>query len=486
MKKVRTRFAPSPTGFMHVGNLRTALYAYLFAKKYRGDFILRIEDTDIARFVPGAVEVIYKTLAATGITVDEGPNEGGPHAPYVQSKRLGLYMEYARKLVEAGRAYYCFCDKERLQGLRDEKGVARYDRHCLGLTREETQEKLRGNVPFVIRQKMPITGVAEFTDLIYGKITVDSSELEDHILIKSDGYPTYNFANVIDDHLMDISHVIRGTEFLSSAAKYSLLYQAFGWEVPEYIHLAPIMKDEKRKLSKRYGDANYDDFINKGYLGAAIVNYIALLGWSPKGTTEKFTIEELIENFSVEGLQKTGAIFDENKMKWLNGEYIKELEFPRFMEYAVPYFKKSAIKGLYDYNKFGALLQTRINTFGEIPEKVAFITNFQHIETEAYVNKKFKVDAGLSFCIIEKSVLFLERIASWDEKSLHAAVVKIAEVNGWKSGAVYSVLRLALTAHAVTPGGFPEIADILGREEALGRLRRSMDNLRENNTSCGQ
>ncbi|MFY9537345.1 MAG: glutamate--tRNA ligase [Bacilli bacterium] len=475
MNKVRTRFAPSPTGYMHLGNLRTALYAYLFAKKHNGDFILRIEDTDMGRYVPDAVKVIYETLAAVGIKADEGPNEGGPCAPYVQSERLGLYREHAEKLVNSGHAYYCFCDKERLEKLRDENGVARYDKRCLSLSKTEVEQKLKSGAPYVIRQNMPTEGVCEFTDLVFGTIAVDNRELEDQILIKSDGYPTYNFANVVDDHLMAITHVIRGTEFLSSTPKYNLLYKAFGWEIPKYIHLSPIMRDENRKLSKRHGDAYFGDFIAKGYLSEAIINYIALLGWSPKGEREKFTLEELTEHFSVEGLQKSGGIFDENKMKWLNGEYVRELAFDKFMEHATPFFEKSKIKGLYDYRKFAVLLQSRIDIFSEIPEKVEFIVDFKEIPKEAYNNKKFKVNPEIAKAIIEKSLSLLEDATPWNEKKLHEAIAAIAAAGEWKTGAVYSVLRLALTAHAVTPGGFVEIADILGREESLRRLGEALE-----------
>lgn len=478
MNKVRTRFAPSPTGYMHLGNLRTALYAYLFAKKHNGDFILRIEDTDMGRYVPDAVKVIYETLAAVGIKADEGPNEGGPCAPYVQSERLGVYREHAEKLVNSGHAYYCFCDKERLEKLRDENGVARYDKRCLSLSKTEVEQKLKSGAPYVIRQNMPTEGVCEFTDLVFGTIAVDNRELEDQILIKSDGYPTYNFANVVDDHLMAITHVIRGTEFLSSTPKYNLLYKAFGWELPKYIHLSPIMRDENRKLSKRHGDAYFGDFIAKGYLSEAIINYIALLGWSPKGEREKFTLEELTEHFSVEGLQKSGGIFDENKMKWLNGEYVRELAFDKFMEHATPFFEKSKIKGLYDYRKFAVLLQSRIDIFSEIPEKVEFIVDFKEIPKEAYNNKKFKVNPEIAKAIIEKSLSLLEDATPWNEKKLHEAIAAIAAAGEWKTGAVYSVLRLALTAHAVTPGGFVEIADILGREESLRRLGEALKGLK--------
>lgn len=475
MEKIRTRFAPSPTGFMHVGNLRSALYAYLFTKQNNGDFILRIEDTDLERYVPGAVEVIYNTLREANITFDEGPNEGGPYGPYIQSQRKDIYMKYALELVEKGIAYYCFCDKERLESLKDESGVRKYDKHCLHLSKEEVQRRLAAGEPFVIRQNMPTTGVSEFEDLVFGKVTIENKELEDHILIKSDGMPTYNFANVIDDHLMHITHVIRGNEYLSSTPKYNLLYDAFGWERPKYIHLTPIMKDETRKLSKRYGDANFDDFIKKGYLPEAIVNYIALLGWSPKGTQEKFTMEELIEKFSISGLSRSSSIFDEMKMKWLNGEYIKELDFEVFMEKATPFFEQSKIKGRYDYRKFGKLLQSRIEIFSEIPEKVDFICEFNKFDNALYQNKKLKIDEALAKTIIEKSIPVLESLTEWTEDALHKAIEKIALDLEAKTGQVYTVLRIALTGVSVTPGGSVEMADILGKEESLRRLNLALE-----------
>ncbi|HHU55783.1 MAG TPA: glutamate--tRNA ligase [Acholeplasmataceae bacterium] len=479
MKEVRTRFAPSPTGYMHVGNLRSALYAYLFAKQNNGKFILRIEDTDLERYVEGAVEVIYTTLENAGIKVDEGPNEGGEYGPYVQSERRDIYIKYALELIEKGAAYYCFCDQERLDSLKDEKGIKRYDKHCLHLPKEEVKKRLDQGEPYVIRQNMPTTGVTEFVDLVYGKVTVDNSELEDQILIKSDGMPTYNFANIIDDHLMKISHVIRGNEYLSSTPKYNLLYQAFGWEIPQYIHLTPIMKDETRKLSKRYGDANFDDFINKGYLPQAIVNYIALIGWSPKGTQEKFTMDELIANFSISGLAKSGGIFDEKKMKWLNGEYIKELDFETFMEYAKPYFEKSDIKNKYDYQKLGKLLQTRIDIFSEIPEKVNFLAHFQKFDQNLYLNKKMKIDLDVAKKIIDASLEEFKNLDNWTEESLHDVIVRTAKKLECKSGQVYTVLRVALTGVNVTPGGSVEMADILGKEESLRRLTLSQEWLSE-------
>jgi len=475
---VRTRFAPSPTGFMHIGNLRTGLYAYLYAKQNNGKFILRIEDTDVERYVEGAVDLIYKTLKDCKITIDEGPNEGGDYGPYIQSERKGLYMKYALELVEKGAAYYCFCDKERLESIKGENGIKRYDKHCLHLSKEEIEANLKAGKPFVIRQNMPTEGVSSFVDLSFGEVSVPNSELEDQILIKSNGMPTYNFANVIDDHLMGITHVIRGNEYLSSTPKYNLLYDAFGWERPEYIHLTPVMKDETRKLSKRYGDANFEDFISKGYLPEAIINYIALVGWSPKGTQEKFSMDELIENFSVSGLSKSPGIFDEAKMKWLNGEYIKELPFDKFMEYATPYFDKSAIKGLYDYKMFGSLLQSRIEIFSEIPEKVEFITHFDKIDNELYFNKKLKIDYLKAKDVLTNIIPKLNNL-EFSEDNLHDCICKTAEAMELKSGVVYTVLRIALTGVSVTPGGSVEMALILGKDESLRRLNLSLEWLNE-------
>ncbi len=469
LSRVRTRFAPSPTGFMHIGNLRTALYAYLFAKKNNGDFVLRIEDTDLERFVEGALDVIYNTLDLAKISIDEGPKQGGNYGPYVQTERKDLYMKYAKVLVEKGAAYYCFCDKERLETLANDQGIKRYDKHCLHLPKEEVEMRLARGDSYVIRQNMPTEGMSEFDDLVFGHVTIPNSELEDQILIKSDGLPTYNFANVVDDHLMKISHVMRGNEYLSSTPKYNLLYDAFGWEQPKYVHLTPIMKDATRKLSKRYGDANFEDFINKGYLPEAIINYIALLGWSPKGEQEKFTMEELIEKFSIDGLSKSSSIFDQTKMSWLNGEYIKELPFDKFMEYATPFFEKSCIKGRYDYAKFGKLLQSRIEIFSEIDEKVAFIDDFKEIAKEQWFNKKLKINEEVALRVLEDVCPKLEEI-EFTEDNLHKVIVESAERLQLKSGVVYTVLRVALTSYNVTPGGSVEMADILGKEESMRRL----------------
>lgn len=472
MGRVRTRFAPSPTGFLHVGGLRTALYCYLYAKQNNGDFILRIEDTDLERYVEGAVDIIYSTLKEANMQIDEGPNEGGPYGPYVQTQRKDIYLKYALMLVEKKAAYYCFCDKERLDSLATENGIKRYDKHCLHLSDEEIKTRLERGDKWVIRQNMPTEGVSEFDDLVYGKVSVPNNELEDQILIKSDGLPTYNFANVVDDHLMNITYVMRGNEYLSSTPKYNLLYDAFGWERPQYIHLTPIMKDATRKLSKRYGDANFDDFVKRGFLPEAIVNYIALLGWSPKGEQEKFSMEELIEKFSISGLSKSSSIFDEAKMKWLNGEYIKELSFDKFMELATPFFEQSKIKGLYDYSKLGKLLQSRVEILSEIPEKVNFLAEFDKFDLELFNNKKFKIDANVAKNVLLVCLPELEALNEWTEEKLHEVIVNIANKLEAKSGQIYTVLRIALSGVSVTPGGSVELADILGKEETLSRINK--------------
>lgn len=474
MERVRTRFAPSPTGFLHVGGLRTALYCYLYAKQNNGDFILRIEDTDLERYVDGAVEVIYSTLKEANMKIDEGPNEGGAYGPYVQTQRKDIYMKYALELVKKKKAYYCFCDKDRLDSLATENGIKRYDKHCLALSKEEIEERLNRGDKWVIRQNMPTSGVSEFEDLVYGHVSVPNNELEDQVLIKSDGLPTYNFANVIDDHLMNITYVMRGNEYLSSTPKYNLLYDAFGWERPHYIHLSPIMKDATRKLSKRYGDANFDDFVRRGFLPQAIVNYIALLGWSPKGEQEKFTMDELIEKFSISGLSKSSSIFDEAKMKWLNGEYIKELDFNKFMELSTPFFDKSKIKGLYDYEKIGKLLQSRIEIFSEIPEKIDFLADFKEFDLSLYDNKKFKIDKDVAKNVLEVALPYFEILNEWTEDKLHEVINQIALKLEAKSGQIYTVLRIALSGVAITPGGSVELADILGKEETVNRIKMAI------------
>lgn len=469
--KVRTRFAPSPTGFMHIGNLRTALYAYLFAKHNDGDFILRIEDTDQERYVEGAVDLIYSTLKKAGIEHDEGPDKDKGFGPYVQSERKPLYKEYAEKLVELGGAYYCFCSKERLDSLADENGVRKYDKHCLHLSKEEVQKKLAAGEPYVIRQNIPPEGQSSYEDMVYGRITVDFVDLEDQILLKSDGMPTYNFANVVDDHLMGITHVIRGTEYLSSTPKYNLMYDAFGWERPQYMHLPPIMKDQTRKLSKRYGDANFEDFLKKGFLPEAIVNYIALLGWSPKNNTEKMTMQELIDSFNVEGINKSASIFDEVKMRWLNGQYIRELSDEKFDELAFPYFEQSKVKGLYDYKKLGRILKGRVETFGDIPEAVNFLAEYGEFDTKLFENKKSKSDESTAKICLEAALSVVNDIKEWNNDSLFEAFGGLCEGLGVKKNTMFWAIRVAISGRDVTPGGATELADVLGRKETEKRMK---------------
>ena len=473
-KKVRTRFAPSPTGYLHIGGLRTALYGYLFAKKNGGDFILRIEDTDTTRYVDGSVRIIYDTLRDSGIMYDEGPDVGGDYGPYVQSERKAIYTEYAKKLVELGGAYYCFCSPERVASLKDEEGNVRYDKHCLKLSKEEVDKKLAAGEPYVIRQNVPTSGAGSYHDLVYGDISVDYKDIEDGILIKSDGMPTYNFANVIDDHLMGITHVIRGTEYLSSTPKYNLMYDAFGWERPVYIHLPPIMKDAQHKLSKRNGDASYEDFVNKGFVKEAIVNYIALLGWNPKTNVEKMTLKELVENFSLEGINKSPAIFDETKMKWLSGEYIKEMNEEEFKAHALKFLEKSKAFGKYDTDKLLALVRTRIQTFGEIPEKLDFLEEFGKYDTELFVNEKQKSSLDTAKKLLPQIKAALEKTGEWNNAALFDALVKFSVDSGIKKQAVLWIARIAITGKAATAGGATEIAELIGKEETLKRIDFSL------------
>lgn len=473
--KVRTRFAPSPTGFMHLGGMRTALYAYLFARQHNGDFILRIEDTDQERFVEGATEVIYSSLKEGGMSYDEGPDVGGNFGPYVQSERREIYLKYAKELIDRGGAYYCFCTKERLESLKDDMGNVRYDKHCLHLSKEEIEQKIKDGVPYVIRQNIPTEGAGSYEDAVYGKITVDYSELEDNILIKSDGMPTYNFANVIDDHLMGITHVIRGTEYLSSTPKYNLMYDAFGWERPVYIHLPPIMKDATRKLSKRYGDANFDDFVSKGYLPEAIVNYIALLGWCPKDNSEKMTMAEMIEKFSLDGVSKSPAIFDDVKLRWLNGEYLKAMTDEEFYAVAKPYIEKSKVGTKYDNRLIAPLLKTRVEILSEIPDKINFLEEFGEYSPELFYHKKMKTDADLAKTILPLIINAIESVEEFNHDGIYGALCHAAEENSLKSGQVLGIARVALSGTAVTPGGSVELAEILGKEESLRRLKFSLN-----------
>ena len=474
MEKVRTRFAPSPTGFMHLGGLRTALYAYLYAKSNGGDFILRIEDTDQQRYVEGAVELIYSSLKGSGLIYDEGPDVGGNYGPYVQSERKEIYHKYAKKLIELGGAYYCFCSKERLESLTDENGNRKYDKHCLHLSKEEVERRLAAGEPYVIRQNIPSEGVSEYEDMIYGTIRVDYADLEDNILIKSDGMPTYNFANVIDDHLMGITHVIRGTEYLSSTPKYNLMYDAFGWERPKYIHLPTIMKDATRKLSKRYGDANFDDFVKKGYLKEAIINYVALLGWTPKDNIEKMTLPEMVKMFSLDGISKSPSIFDEMKLRWLNGEYIRELSEDDFYAHALPYLEKSAVYGKFDLKKIARLLHGRVEFLGEIPEKIDWIVSLPEYDLALFDNKKNKTDREVAKTLLPEIKAWLEEIDDFSNDNLFTALSEKAKEKGVKSGSVFWIMRIAITGMAVTPGGATEIAELLGKTETLARIDKSL------------
>ncbi len=472
---VRTRFAPSPTGYLHIGGLRTALYGFLYSKRYGGKFILRIEDTDTARYVDGSVQIIYDTMRDSGIMYDEGPDVGGDYGPYVQSQRKQIYLDYAKKLVQLGGAYYCFCSADRIESLKDSTGNIRYDKHCQKLSKEEIQRKISAGEPYVIRQNVPTEGTGTYHDLVYGDISVDYKDIEDGILIKSDGMPTYNFANVVDDHLMGITHVIRGTEYLSSTPKYNLMYDAFGWERPTYIHLPPIMKDAQHKLSKRNGDASYEDFVKKGYVKEAIVNYIALLGWSPKTNVEKMSLAELCENFSLEGINKSPSIFDETKMKWLSGEYIKAMTDEEFVQKADEFLKKSKVYGKYDMLKIANLLKTRIEIFSEIPEKIDFLEEFGEYDLELYSHKKMKTDVEIA-----KKVLPLARQAIADLEvftfdSVHDAMMKLVEQLGVKNGQVFWCVRVAISAKQSTAGGVMEIAELLGKEETLRRLDYSIE-----------
>lgn len=470
MKKVRTRFAPSPTGYMHIGNLRTALYGYLFAKKEGGEFILRLEDTDSKRYVEGAVQIIYDTLKDAGIVYDEGPDIGGPCGPYVQSERAAIYKEYAEKLVELGGAYYCFCDRERLESLKDGNGVGRYDKHCLRLSEKEVAEKLAAGVPYVIRQNVPEEGSGSYEDKVYGTVTVDFKDIEDGILLKSDGLPTYNFANVVDDHLMGITHVIRGSEYLSSTPKYNLMYDAFGWERPVYIHLPPIMKNAHEKLSKRNGDASYQDLAEKGYIKEAIVNYIALLGWSPKDNREKMSLQELEESFSLSGINKSPAIFDEPKLRWLSGEYIKEMDGAAFAELARPFLAKSKAYGKYDEEKLLKILKTRIEILSEIPEKIDFLEEYGPFDEALYFNKKMKSDAEAARKALPLAKELLERLEPYENSAIYQALCTLAQENGMKNGQMLWCVRVALTGRENTPGGASEMAELLGRERTLERI----------------
>jgi glutamyl-tRNA synthetase len=481
MTRIRTRFAPSPTGYMHVGNLRTALYAYLIAKHEDGDFILRIEDTDQERYVDGAVEVIYDTLKATGLSHDEGPDVGGPVGPYVQSERKPIYLEHAKNLVEKKEAYYCFCTKERLDLLRENaealKKPFRYDKHCVHLSKEEVERNLASGMPYVIRQDNPSEGETKFEDVIYGTISVGNEELEDMVLIKSDGLPTYNFANVVDDHLMGITHVVRGSEYLASSPKYNRLYEAFGWEVPVYVHCPPIMKDAQNKLSKRNGDASYQDLMSKGYLSDAVLNYISLLGWNPGTNQEIFSLEELKEAFNFRNIGKSPAIFDPEKLKWMNGEYIKAMPLEKFHELALPYIREDIRDKQLDTMKIAALLHTRTEVLSEITGQLDFLYELPEYSTDIYTHKKMKTDATVSLASLRRLLPLLESIgeSEWTLSKLHDSVMALVADMGVKNGQVLWPLRTALTGKQFTPGGAFEAAEILGRDESLKRVKKGIE-----------
>ena len=478
---VRTRFAPSPTGYMHIGNLRTALFTYLIAKKSDGKFILRIEDTDQERYVEGAVDVIYNTLKACGLNWDEGPDVGGPVGPYIQSERMGMFKEYAEKLVESGHAYYCFCDKERLEEVRKIQVASRispmYDRHCRNLSKEEIDEKLKAGIPYVIRQKVPTEGTTTFHDEIYGDITVENSTLDDQILIKTDGMPTYNFANVVDDHLMGITHVVRGNEYLASSPKYNLLYEAFGWTPPKYIHVEHIMKNATEKLSKRNGDASFNDLIEKGFMTEAVVNYIALLGWAPKGENEIFTIEELINEFSIDGLSKSPAIFDPVKLKAINGAYIRKLDKADFMEKALPYIKQTVKREDIDFALLSEVLQPRTEIFTDIPEQVDFIDNLPEYDIAMYCHKKMKTNEETSLVALKEALPVLENISEWTVDNIHEALFGLVEKLGVKNGYILWPVRTAVSGKQFTPGGAVEMCYILGKEDTLARIKKGIEKL---------
>ena len=485
MSKVRTRFAPSPTGRMHVGNLRTALYEFLIAKHAGGDFILRIEDTDRERYVEGAVDIIYRTLEATGLVHDEGPDKDKGYGPYIQSERQasGLYLEYAKKLIESGDAYYCFCDKERLATLKtsvgeDGKEITMYDKHCLHLSQEEIQANLDAGKPYVIRMNMPTEGTTTFVDELYGEITVENKELDDMILIKSDGYPTYNFANVIDDHLQEITHVVRGNEYISSSPKYQRLYEAFGWEAPKYVHLPLITDENHKKLSKRSGHSSYEDLVEQGFLPEAIVNYIALLGWSPEDNQEIFSLDELIKNFDYHKVNKSPSVFDITKLKWMNGEYIKAMDNEKFYEMARPYVKEVIKKDL-NLETIMDMVKTRIETFPEIGDMIDFFQVLPEYSPEMYTHKKMKTNSENSLEILKELLPILEETDDYSVQGLHDTVFEYIKKKEIKNGQALWPLRTAVSGKQMTPAGAFEIMEVIGKEESLERIKKGIELLSE-------
>ena len=478
LQRIRTRYAPSPTGRMHVGNLRTALYAYLIAKHEGGDFLLRIEDTDQERQVEGAVEIINRTLEKTGLVYDEGPDKDGGVGPYVQSERVtaGIYRKYALQLVEKSEAYYCFCSKERLESLKqtiDGKEITVYDKHCLHLSKEEIEANLAAGMPYVIRQNTPNEGTTTFTDELYGDITVPNAELDDMILLKSDGFPTYNFANVVDDHLMGITHVVRGNEYLSSAPKYTRLYQAFGWQEPVYVHCPLITDENKKKLSKRSGHSSYEDLIEQGFVDEAVVNYVALLGWSPEDNNEFMSLEDLVRKFDYHKVNKSPAVFDIAKLRWMNGEYIKKMEEGRYLERAIPEIRKVITKDL-DLTKIADLMKTRIEVFPDICEPIRFFEELPEYDPALYTHKKMKTDSAISLAVLKELRPLLAAHKDYSLEGLRAALSAFIEAKGVKAGQVLWPLRIAVSGLAMTPGGAYEIMEILGKEESLARIDKGI------------
>ena len=482
MTQVRTRFAPSPTGRMHVGNLRTALYAYLIAKHENGSFMLRIEDTDQERFVDEALGIIYRTMEKTGLIHDEGPDKDGGYGPYVQSERnaQGIYLKYAKQLIEQGDAYYCFCTKERLESLKSsvgEKKIAVYDKHCLHLSKEEGQAKLDAGEPHVIRFNMPTEGTTTFHDEIYGNITVPNNELDDLILIKSDGFPTYNFANVVDDHLMGITHVVRGNEYLSSSPKYNRIYEAFGWEIPTYVHCPLITNEDHQKLSKRSGHSSYEDLLEQGFLTEAIVNYVALLGWCPEDNQEIFSLEELVKVFDYRHMSKSPAVFDVQKLKWMNGEYMKAMDEDKFYEMALPYIKQVITRDL-DLKKIANMVKTRIEVLPDIPDLIDFFEAVPEYDISMYTHKKMKTNPEISLEVLEKILPVLENQEDYTNDALYELLCSFAKENGYKNGQILWPIRTALSGKQMTPAGATEILETLGKDESLVRIKAAVEKLK--------
>lgn len=483
MTKIRTRYAPSPTGRMHVGNLRTALYAYLIAKHEGGDFLLRIEDTDQERYVEGATEIIYKTLEETGLIHDEGPDKDGGYGPYVQSERQkeGLYLKYAKELIDKKQAYYCFCTPERLNSLRSNvngEEIMKYDKHCLSLTEEEIKKNLESGIPYVIRQNNPATGTTTFHDDIYGDITVDNSELDDMVLIKSDGYPTYNFANVVDDHLMGITHVVRGNEYLSSSPKYNRLYEAFGWEIPTYVHCPLITNEEHKKLSKRSGHSSFEDLIEQGYVAEAIVNFVALLGWSPEDDREIFSLKELVEAFDYKHISKSPAVFDMVKLSWMNGEYLKKMDEEAFFKLAKPYINKVITKPL-DIRKIANMVKTRIEVLTQIADHIDFFEELPQYDISMYTHKKMKTDSENSLELLKEVLPILETTDDYSNDNLFGILSAFGKEHEYKTGFIMWPIRTALSGKQMTPAGATEIMEILGKDESIKRIEIGIDKLQQ-------